>query len=180
MKSYSLWGVLGTSSFAALALAACTVTTNNINTNEGGTGDDSSAADGSSSSSGGSSSGGSSSGGSSSGGSSSGVTDAGDGGGTCSVGIASADGGPSACDTCMEANCCAELVACDTPGEAGVDDAGLTACENSLDCVVQLLSPDSGISQSLSDCFGGNASAAPADLTGLLNCATSHCATECQ
>lgn len=175
MKSYSLWGVLATSSFAALA--ACSVTTNNINTTEGGTGDDAATDGGGSSSGAGSSSGGSSSGASSSGGSSSGAaSDAGDGG-SCRANLTI---GAAACDTCMKANCCAELITCDTPGDAGVDDAGLTSCEQSLDCVVGLSSTsDAGISQALSDCFGGDASAAPADLTGLLSCASTHCFADC-
>jgi hypothetical protein len=80
----------------------------------------------------------------------------------------------------MEANCCAQLVACDAADEAGVDDAGLTSCEESLSCVVGLVGPDSGVDQALSDCFAGDASAAPTSLTDLLTCASTMCATQCQ
>ncbi len=183
MKSYSLWGVLGTGCFTALALAACSVTTNNINTTpEGGGGDDGAATDGGGSSSGGSSSGASSSGGSSSGGSSSGGVAEGGGeggeGGTCQAALTV---GSTACDTCMKANCCTELTTCDTPGDAGVNDAGLTVCEQNLDCVVRdAANADASLNVGLSDCFSGDASAAPADLTALLSCASAHCATDCQ
>jgi hypothetical protein len=183
MKSYSLFGVLGMSSAAALALvSACTVTTTNINTGEGGTpGDDGSTADsGSSSGTSSSSSSGSSNDSATEGAaSSSGAGDSGGDGGSCSAMLVI---GAATCDACMKASCCNELIACDTPTDAGVTDAGLTECETLLDCTLNYANTsDAGLTDALQTCAGGDASAgAPAVLNTLLNCASSHCAAECQ
>jgi hypothetical protein len=184
MKNYSLFGVLGVGSAAALALvSACTVTTIN-NTGEGGAGGgDDAAADSTGSSSSGGSSGASSSGASADGptegaASSSGAGDSGGDGGSCAANLTI---GAAACDTCMKANCCSDLVACDAPGDAGVNDAGLTECEVLLDCTLNYsATADAGLTESLQTCSGGDASTgAPAVLTTLLSCASTHCGTAC-
>ncbi len=41
----------------------------------------------------------------------------------------SVDTGNADCSACTEASCCNELVACDTPDDAGVDSTGHTQCE---------------------------------------------------
>jgi hypothetical protein len=176
MKSYSLFGFVGAGCALALAMGACSVTTTNIN------GDDS----GTSSSSGGSSSGGgddsateASSGGSSSS-SSSGAGDSGGDAGLCPSAALQID--PPACDTCVKTSCCAQLTACDTPGAAGVDDAGFTECENLLSCTLAYATAqDAGLTESLSTCSGGVDGGAPlTTLNALLACASAHCATECR
>ena len=71
------------------------------------------------------------------------VTDAGDGG-TCSLGV---DTGNPACDQCLMSQCCSQILACDTPDEAGVDDGGNSACEQLLSCYASCLTgnPDAGV-----------------------------------
>jgi hypothetical protein len=183
MKSYSLFGVLGFG-LAALA-AACTVNSTTINNGGNDGGDDSTtSASGSGGSSSGSSTDGSSEGSTTS--SSSSSSGGGDSGGdaeacTGAPTILAADGGPSDCDACMKAHCCTQLLACDNPDGGVVDDAGTTICEDKLACVVGLVTVDSGsINENLATCFDGDASAAPATLTGLLSCASTNCATQCQ
>ncbi|MGH7439304.1 MAG: hypothetical protein ACRENE_26760 [Polyangiaceae bacterium] len=192
MKSYSLIGVLG-AGFAALAFGACTVTsTTNSNgddagsTSSSGGGDDSSI-DGASSgsSSGSTSSSGSSSGTSSSSGSSGASSEGGEAGATCNVSFSV---GAMACDTCVQANCCSQLMMCDSSDAGGgtVDDAGNTECYNTLVCAIQFAATsDAGLTNDdINTCAGvtGDAAASGGAATaiGLLDCAMAHCATECQ
>lgn len=181
MNSYSLLGVLGVGFAGILAFGACTSnTTVNSSGDDAGSssgGDDSSVADGASSSSSSSSSSGSGLGSSSGSGEAS--TDAPVDGGLCTAAltIGSAD-----CDTCMKASCCDALIACDTPDDAGVDDAGNTACESLLNCALTYAATsDAGLSDAVGTCNGGDAATgASTTLTTLLSCAQTNCASQCQ
>jgi hypothetical protein len=172
MKNYAWLGVIG---IGTLVAAACTVnsTTNNNGTGLDGGGEDSSTADGSGSSS--------SSGGSSSGGSDASTTT--DGGGTCAAQVPVAG---AACDACVKSHCCSELTACDTADDAGVDDAGMTTCEQLLQCTLTYAATaDASLTESISTCSGGEGgmtySAAAQQLaTMLITCTGTNCATECQ
>ncbi|HZU84655.1 MAG TPA: hypothetical protein VE987_17115, partial [Polyangiaceae bacterium] len=62
--------------------------------------------------------------------------------GTCPIGAST---GSTSCDQCLESQCCAQIVACDTPDDAGVDDGGASACEQLVQCTL--------------DCAAGNAEA---------------------
>jgi hypothetical protein len=181
MKNYSLFGVLGASFAAVVAFGACTVTSTTNNTGDdggtssssGGGSDDSAtdspSADGASSSS--------SSGGSSSG-SSSGVADSGEAG-TCSA-VTVFD--PMTCDDCMKANCCDPLVACETADDAGLDDAGNSACMALFTCALgYAATSDAGLDDAVTTCNGGaGATGASTTLTTLLTCATTSCSAQCQ
>jgi hypothetical protein len=104
--------------------------------------------------------------------------------GACAVGAAT---GSAACDQCLTSQCCNALVACATPDSAGVNDAGASACEQLLGCVL--------------DCVAGNADAGVApgtssqcqmicdpiytpteqqNASAVLSCQTSSCASMCQ
>jgi hypothetical protein len=190
MKSYSLYGVLGLGVAALVAPAACTVTSTTINnTDDGGiVGDDTTLGTDTGSSSSGASSGGSetSTEASSSSSSSSGGDSGGDAG-ACpgAPEIVNIDGGAfPECNSCIQANCCAQIQACDSPDAGGgiVDDAtATTLCEDKLGCAVGLLKLDAGtLTQNLATCFFDDASAAPASLTNLVSCAGTNCSTQCQ
>jgi hypothetical protein len=73
--------------------------------------------------------------------------------GTCPVGI---DTGIAACDQCIEAACCQQWVTCGTPDDAGVDDAGASACVQLTQCVQDWVAADAGTLSS------GEASCGPA------------------
>jgi hypothetical protein len=182
MKVHSLFGVVG-AGFAALALAAaCTVTTNNdggvvgddSGNSSGGNSDDSGATDGSSSSSSSSSSGAASSSGSGEGG-----EEAGEGAAACAAQTAF---DPTACDTCVKAACCDKLVACEMPDDAGLDDAGNSACMGLfIGCVLNYHTMfDAGIDEALSTCTSGSDAGANGTVTALVQCIeTSNCTAQC-
>ena len=105
-------------------------------------------------------------------------------GGVCSVGASS---GSAACDQCLSTQCCAQLVACDTPDEAGVDDAGNSACESILSCLDACVTgnPDAGVPpESLSmcetDCGNAYSPQEQQAATNLVQCQASSCAQACQ
>jgi hypothetical protein len=183
MKSYSLIGVLG-AGLTAILFGACTVTTNNYGADGGDAGTSSGGGDdGSTTGDGGGSSSGSSSGSTSSSGSSSGSAEASTDAGTCTANVTV---GSAACDNCIKASCCTELTACDTADDAGLDDAGNTACENLLGCALSYAAANDAAvgSGDLNTCAGATTDAAPsgatATATTLLNCAMAHCAAQCQ
>jgi hypothetical protein len=173
MKNYAWLGVIG---MGALLAAACTVNNNNVTGNDSG--EDSSTADGSGSSSGGSSGGDT--------GTPTPDTGTGDGGGGCTLAIST---GSMTCDTCAQAHCCAEVNTCDQAGDGGVDDAGMSKCEQlaTSPCVKDCVSPppDSGVEAGslmscLSTCAGAGAN--PTDITNasnVLTCFATSCPTEC-
>jgi hypothetical protein len=62
-------------------------------------------------------------------------------GGTCAV---PADTGSAVCDQCIDAMCCTESITCATPDDAGVDDAGASACAQLAQCVVAWVAGGAG------------------------------------
>src|SRR5579884_3787569 len=85
-------------------------------------------------------------------------SDTGADGGGCVLPITT---GAAACDQCVEAHCCPQAAACDTPGDGGVNDAGLTECEQLTGCVSDCIAADGGTSSSCFDLCKGAYS--PAD-----------------
>jgi hypothetical protein len=62
-------------------------------------------------------------------------------GGTCAV---PADTGSAVCDQCIDAMCCTQSIACATPDDAGVDDAGASTCAQLAQCVVSWVAGGAG------------------------------------
>jgi hypothetical protein len=63
--------------------------------------------------------------------------------------------GDPTCDMCLNTMCCNELTACGTVDDAGLDDAGSTACNQYVSCVqdCQAGNPDAGVDGgTLADC----------------------------
>src|SRR5258708_7400839 len=189
MKSYYLFGVLaaGVTTMAAFG-GGCTVTTVNNGPGEdggsssgssGATDDSSTASDSPSGSSSGSSSSGSSSRASSS--SSSGVSEGGGEGegGTCAAATVF---DPPACETCMKAKCCSALLTCEAPDDAGVNDAGASACSQLFQCAIDYVAASDGgstLDDAVATCTGGTTTNASTLLGAVLTCATNSCASAC-
>ncbi|HLK38241.1 MAG TPA: hypothetical protein VKU41_15870 [Polyangiaceae bacterium] len=102
---------------------------------------------------------------------------------TCNTTVTS---GSAACDMCLQANCCQQVVACDTPDDAGVDDAGLSMCEKLIGCVSDCVSPPAGSNVdagTTSSCFstcGASYSTAEVNAANtLVSCTTASCASMC-
>jgi len=101
-----------------------------------------------------------------------------------SCGALSFDNG-GACDTCAQTNCCSDLAACDTADSSGLNDAGLTGCEQILDCAFSFcMTPaaDGGamsLDECLSTCNGSYPAAQQQTAGTLVTCVSTHCATEC-
>jgi hypothetical protein len=76
--------------------------------------------------------------------------------GGCAVSI---NTGSPTCNQCVQSQCCAAVSSCGTPDDAGVDDAGNTACELLLKCTL--------------DCVAGNSEA------GVDGGSTSSCEASC-
>jgi hypothetical protein len=108
-----------------------------------------------------------------------GGTDGGADGGTCSIGL---DTGSADCDTCVAANCCTQLTTCDTPDDAGVDDAGFSSCEQLLSCINDAnasadASADAGVGES--DCNPSYTTDEQTNAEGVLTCIRTSCGTQC-
>ncbi len=88
--------------------------------------------------------------------------------------------GAPACDTCVQANCCTAAATCDVPDDTGLNDAGLTSCEQLVSCVSDLCA-DGG---SLSDCEGTcnltYAQSVQTSANDLLTCTSMNCQAQCQ
>jgi hypothetical protein len=101
----------------------------------------------------------------------------GDTGATCGIGVAT---GTAACDTCIEASCCTALTTCDTPDDAGVDDAGSSSCEQLVACIddVNASDPDGGADAG-DICNASYAADVQAKAAGFFGCIATSCATPC-
>jgi hypothetical protein len=104
--------------------------------------------------------------------------------GTCTVG---ADTGTAACDQCLDANCCPALTACGTEDEAGVDDAGVTACGQLVQCILDCVAgnAEAGIdggtlSSCESDCGGSYSTTDQLNADSLVLCQATSCSAQCQ
>jgi hypothetical protein len=104
--------------------------------------------------------------------------------GACAV---TASTGSTGCDQCLDSQCCSALVSCDTPDDAGVNDAGASACEQLLGCIRDCIAgnPDAGVPPStLSECQPiCSPSYTPSEqqsANALLQCQASSCSTACR
>ena len=104
--------------------------------------------------------------------------------GACAVG---ANTGSAACDQCLTAQCCNALIACDTPDSTGVNDAGASACEQLLGCILDCVAgnADAGVapgtlSQCQMFCDPIYTSTEQQNANAVLSCRTSSCASMCQ
>jgi hypothetical protein len=80
--------------------------------------------------------------------------------GACNAGLTL---GSAACNACVSASCCAELLACDS------------SCQSDLQCALNYsATSDAGLADALSVCGSG----VPAHT--LVNCMTSKCFAQCQ
>lgn len=105
-------------------------------------------------------------------------------GGACAV---AATTGSASCDQCLDSQCCTALVACDTQDDAGVSDAGASACEQLLGCILDCVAgnADAGVDGgSLSDCQSvcnpSYTSTEQQNATAVLTCQSSNCSSSCQ
>jgi hypothetical protein len=105
-------------------------------------------------------------------------------GGVCAIG---ADTGSASCDQCLDSLCCTALVACGTLDAAGANDAGASACEQLLQCILDCVAgnPDAGVSAgSQSSCEAiCNPSYTPSEqqsASALLQCQMGNCTQQCQ
>jgi hypothetical protein len=82
----------------------------------------------------------------------------------------------------MKTSCCTQLVACETPDDAGVDDAGNSACISLFTCAVTYSTTyDAGLDDAVQTCNEGDAATnASTLLSTLLSCASASCASVCQ
>jgi hypothetical protein len=106
------------------------------------------------------------------------ATDAGeDAPATCAVALSTGD---ATCDTCVATSCCTQLTGCDTPDDAGVDDAGFSACEQLLGCINDFnTSADGGTDGGAAACNSSYSSGEQTSATAVLTCIESSCATQC-
>ncbi len=107
-----------------------------------------------------------------------------DAGGTCSVVAAT---GNASCDACVTSACCSALTACETPDDAGVDDAGLSACEQLIECTVDCIrgNPDAGsppdtLANCTPLCAPSYSATAQQNAIGLLLCEQANCTQQCK
>jgi hypothetical protein len=94
----------------------------------------------------------------------------------------------TACQACVDAHCCAQLLTCDSIDAGGgpvVDDAGSTECVGAITCAVAYATshPDAGlgpsdISTCATDVDGGTTTGGATALT-VLTCVQTNCAAEC-
>lgn len=93
--------------------------------------------------------------------------------GTCvSADVLIEAGSPAACNVCIGANCCVELMACTY--DIG-NEGGSTNCGNILsDCVNPYTLDGGNLASAVAACAGGNAT-----LMHYLECAESNCAAQC-
>ena len=104
---------------------------------------------------------------------------AGDGAASCG----SFTTGAAACDACVQAQCCDTAAACDLPDDAGLDDAGLSACEQLVSCVTDLCSDGGSLTDCLGTCSPPNGLYSVAETSAasaLLTCVTTNCAQSCK
>jgi hypothetical protein len=106
--------------------------------------------------------------------------DAGDGAAaTCGAAL---DTGSADCDTCVATSCCTALTTCVTPDDAGVDDAGSSACEQLLGCINDYnTTTDAG-----TDAGAGESACDPSytadeqtSAEAVFTCIRTSCATQC-
>jgi hypothetical protein len=104
--------------------------------------------------------------------------------GVCAV---SAVTGSASCDQCLIGHCCSQLMACDTPDNAGVNDAGASACEQLLSCILDCVAgnPDAGVAAGTrADCQNvcnpSYTSSEQQNASAVLDCQMSNCTSSCQ
>jgi hypothetical protein len=94
--------------------------------------------------------------------------------------------GSVACDMCTAAHCCTEVRTCDTPDDAGTDDAGNTSCEQLLACSIDLAQGDGGtLDAGFFSCVGGEGGtnytpSQQATTSALIDCVNTNCSSVCQ
>ncbi|MGA2449375.1 MAG: hypothetical protein ABTD50_11895 [Polyangiaceae bacterium] len=102
---------------------------------------------------------------------------AGDDGGSCAVGV---NAGTPECNDCASTSCCAAIVTCATDEDAGVDDAGGSACSAIFDCVSTFVDADAGsFVEALASCEGAYAQSAVTEATDVLTCLQTNCSSQC-
>jgi hypothetical protein len=118
-------------------------------------------------------------------------------GGPCNPGlnaqvaaVLSASWGP-ACGPCAQAQCCAQLTACDTPGDAGIDTLGFTGCGEALRCTFGYVSGAGAARDGSADaspdfdaaavaCRGMADETGQANANAVMGCVRSGCGSECE
>jgi hypothetical protein len=95
--------------------------------------------------------------------------------------------GRVACDQCIDAECCAALVACDTPDSAGVDDAGASACDSLAQCLLDCIAGNPGarvppgtLASCQTLCDPPYSSTEQQNASALVQCQQDSCAAQCQ
>jgi hypothetical protein len=178
MRIHSWYLALGIVGVSAVAVAGCTVNTTN-NNGTGDAGDDASTTDdattGTSEPDAATDTGTTPA----TDGSTPVVADAGDSGGSCAVAL---DTGSADCDSCVATSCCTQLTSCDTPDDAGVNDAGASACEQLITCINDFnTSTDAGVDAGAGE-SACNTAYTPTEVTtgaALLTCIRGTCGTQC-
>jgi hypothetical protein len=97
---------------------------------------------------------------------------------TCSTPVST---GSSTCDTCLSAQCCPKLAACEEATDSTSDDAGNTGCIGLFACIYQYMdaTPDAGEGDALDICQASHSSAAVTAVSDLWNCRDQSCLNEC-
>ncbi|HZU81648.1 MAG TPA: hypothetical protein VE987_01970, partial [Polyangiaceae bacterium] len=99
-------------------------------------------------------------------------------GGTCPTLI---DTGNATCDLCIESACCTQWDTCASADDAGVDDAGASACVRLTQCVLDWVAADAGdVANGESTCDPAYTSAEQTASHNVLSCISGSCATACQ
>ena len=85
------------------------------------------------------------------------------------------------CGPCGQAQCCADLAACEAPDDAGLDDAGHSRCELYLTCVASYANSAQAGAAAESTCQGGNAypPSAVSLASAALACIRASCPADC-
>jgi hypothetical protein len=117
-----------------------------------------------------------------------GASSAGSGTSGATLGCGTYSSGDETCDQCLQGEnpCCNAALACSTPDEAGVNDAGRTRCEQLLDCIYDCasgLSGSGGAPPSYAECQAtcktGYSESEYLGATGLTTCAQTLCPAQC-
>jgi hypothetical protein len=91
------------------------------------------------------------------------------------------DTGSAPCDQCIESLCCSQLDACATADDAGLDDAGASACARLTQCVFDWVAADAGsVSSGEASCGPAYSQTEQTQSHALITCLYGSCATLCQ
>lgn len=91
------------------------------------------------------------------------------------------DTGSVPCDQCIESMCCSQLDACATADDAGVDDAGASACARLTQCVFDWVAADAGsLASGEATCGPSYTQTEQTQSHALITCIYGSCAAQCQ